>query len=216
MILEPSHIRLIASGKKTEIRERNITGPRPPYKVGDLFGVKSAYRKPKRFDVEVLEVDAQLLGDVTYREAVAEGYRTRDELWDWWKENDPAFNLNLEVWVYRIRIYGDHPRLLVPSSSPRGTEKGYTTQPGRAMFDSGNLESEPEALSDEQHRKLQGWRSAVHDIARVEPLLTSADRIQQELDSMKQNLQTAPDRAVSKSLRAVEHHMAALQRRLAS
>lgn len=179
MIFRPELIRLITAGKKTQTR-RVIRAADPatatrttlldghrvlyPYAPGDTVAVQPGRGKHATARILVTDVHAVPLGDITYQDAVAEGFRTTQDFKAYWvRLHDPAWVSGSEypehgeylpdtvladrfdrahapnrVWAIQFTLDTTHrPRLLTPATRPRGDELGYTENLGAAMRDAG-------------------------------------------------------------------------------
>ncbi len=165
IVLDSQAARLVARGRKTQHRRPAKPDARPPWRPGRSYAVVPN-GAPAKCRVVLLEVETQLAGDLTFDDARAEGYRTREE-WKaaWIRRHDRA-------WVDRQTSYDDHGEVLiepadellferfdarhaeravwalffeldrghVPRLLHRQSERGYTTNPRDAVPD------EPEAV----------------------------------------------------------------------
>lgn len=77
MIFNPPELaRLVAKGKKTVTR-RIFNGKPCSYRVGQDYAVQTGPDKDELCRIRVLDRERQLLGSLTYEDAIAEGFRTR-------------------------------------------------------------------------------------------------------------------------------------------
>lgn len=84
MILSPPQARAVAAGRKTTHRVP-ANGPQcSSAKVGVQYPVKPGRSKDPICHVEVTEITQQRLGDITYQDARAEGFRTTQEFKAQW------------------------------------------------------------------------------------------------------------------------------------
>lgn len=118
-----SRLRLVAEGKLTQVRlpsNRPTTRLRPGSSHVVGTEIRVIITKPLR---------AQAVKDITLEEAIASGFRTRQDFWDEW-EHGP------DCWVIEFVVDRSHtPNLL----SRRGVP-AYTSSPHEAM------DREPEAV----------------------------------------------------------------------
>ena len=136
MIFSPAHARLVMDGRKSQTRRR----VRPDetvcrYVAGRSYSVQHDRHRPAVGRLVVVSVAQQPLGDLTLRDARAEGFRTRQEFRDHWHRLFPDMAAQDVVWVLVIRPDGDPVRLLHKDSS-----RGYTSRPEEA------IPGEPEAV----------------------------------------------------------------------
>lgn len=175
--LPKGHLRLVAEGKKSQIcvpANRKVDNLRPgsSHVVGKELRV--ILLKAPRFG----HADA-----ITFDEARAEGWRTRDEFLEDWRER---FGEARECWVLEVAVDRAHrPRLLHRDSS-----HGYTQNAHQA------LGQEPEAVdksvqerfsadADEKGKALRAERHAENERryaeAKARALAIGADITKQEM-----------------------------------
>lgn len=170
MIFSPAHARLVLEGRKSQTRRRVRPGetvcrwvPGRSYSVQHDRGKRAVGR------LVVVSVAQQPLGDLTLRDARAEGFRTRREFRDHWHRLFPDMTGRDVVWVLVIRPDGDPVRLLHKDSS-----RGYTTRPEEAVPD------EPEAVAVEDLERFAADAAARHvafrEGLRLEDRLARASR----------------------------------------
>lgn len=139
MIFEAAHARLILAGRKTQTRRRVRPGETEcRYRLGGSYAVQHDRQTPATGRLIVVSVARQALGDITLRDAKAEGHRTRQEFFDFWGGLFPTMTLDDPVWALVICPDRDPVRLLHRDSS-----RGYTTKRHQALPD------EPEAVDDD-------------------------------------------------------------------
>jgi hypothetical protein len=144
VIFRPRLANLVVAGKKTQTRRAVKDGERDcRYRPGREYAVQPGRGKPARGRIAILAVKSQRLADITFDEARAEGFRSRDEFFDYWRELHGDVDQDLVVWAIAFRLVDDPPRLLHRDSS-----HGYTTDTRQA------LEEEQEAISEEEQREL--------------------------------------------------------------
>ena len=83
MIFKPELVRLVMQGKKTATR-RLANGAPCRYEPGNDYAVQPGRGKPAVGRIMVLDVDRQLLGDLTFKDALAEGFRTTADFARYW------------------------------------------------------------------------------------------------------------------------------------
>jgi hypothetical protein len=210
VVVDKPLIQLMLTGQKTQIRVPGIQ----QYEAGRVYAVKPALGSPKRCDIEALEVWVQQLGDITWPQAKAEGYRTPAEFLNTWRQlYGKDTELQTTVTVLQIQIWSDAPRLLTPTAKPRGSDQGYTDDPNMAM----NGTADPgEALRREDLLTLTEWRPALADARRREPLAVWADQLKADLDSFQAELARNTDRQIRQAVRSMQHQLNNIQSRLGS
>jgi hypothetical protein len=167
LILTPQQARTVMRGAKTQYRlPARRDEDRCRFQVGKSYAVQPGRGRAARGRVLVTAVRLGLAGDVTFEDARAEGFRTRDE-WRaaWvrlhdraWLEQRCAYSAEGElvaepgddallerfaewwadrrVWALTFRVDTSH----VPRMMHRQSERGYTSNPRDAVPD------EPEAV----------------------------------------------------------------------
>lgn len=117
----------VALGRVTLIREP-LTTIAEPYTVGHSYAVQTRPAKEAVCRVEVTELTRSTVGALTFDEARAAGFRTRDDAHAAWLQQhrlgelDPA----QPVWIIRLKLdRTERPRFLVRS--------GYSQSPGGSI-----------------------------------------------------------------------------------
>lgn len=160
MIFQPELARAVKAGKKTQTRRVVVEGKPCAYRVGQDYPVQPAIplgqpgagRGGKAIcRVIVIDRREQRLGDLTYQDAIAEGFRTRADFARYWirlhdmRSHRPGLSADevLEAWLRRhgeVRVWAitfQLPRplkVVVPDvpvylTGPRSTAGGTTTDP---------------------------------------------------------------------------------------
>lgn len=154
MLLERRQVEQIIRGTKTQTRFP--TGIATQYRVGSSYPVRQREKcapdvEPTRCRVvcEVVEL-APRLGDISLKDAIAEGHKTTDGFREWWVARyDPTFDGDrAQRFVQRFAAkpvicvafkldVSERPRFLAPAVG-RGRGMGdYTESASRAMQDVG-------------------------------------------------------------------------------
>lgn len=131
MIFKPRLAHLILVGKKTMTRRPVREGELEcRYQVGSTYAIQRGRGKPAVGRLRVLSVHEELLHEMDPLDALAEGFRSRDEFFDYWRElygTGPL--IKVPVWVIAFELVGtDEPRLL-----HRDSMRGYTSDPKQAF-----------------------------------------------------------------------------------
>ncbi len=171
----------------------------------------------------------QRLGDVSLRDARAEGFRTTDEFKVAWairrvrRATEPltqdeiaaatalwleAFDTHCAgqlVWAFEFEIV-ESPRLLKASAS----FDDYTDKPSKAA------RGEPEALTEDQLVALTRFRPAADDARRRQPLVTHAHNMARELDAIRDRMphENLVDRDVKRTIRQIHLGVERLKEKL--
>lgn len=139
MIFRPDHARMILQGRKTQTRRRVRPGETEcRYRQGQSYAVQHDRQKPSIGRLVIVSAAPQQLGDLTLRDAKAEGFRTRRDFLDFWRGLFPTMSLEDPVWALLIQPDRDPVRML-----HRDSTRGYTTRRRVALPD------EPEAVDHE-------------------------------------------------------------------
>lgn len=219
MIFRPELARKIARGEKTQTRRPVKPGEKHcRYREGRDYAVQPGRGKPSSFRILILAVEDQALGDLTYRDARAEGFKTRDEFQAYWRSlYDGRWDPGQPVWAIRFRLLTSHdkPRLLMPIGAghhdPHANpgvdtpaDHGYTADPRRAVRD------EPEAVDQatqdryarharekERTTTQDVWRESRADLTRALDRLKAmapGHRITREIREIEQRIRRLDDR----------------------
>lgn len=171
MIFKPRLARLVLAGKKTQTRRPVKAGEETcRYHEGRSYAVQPGRGKPQVCRIKILEVRRELLHEITYPDAVAEGFRTRDEFFDYWRELYKTGPLiEVPVWAIRFCLDDDAPRLLAQRS-----EHGYTTEERLALAAERGAEAEavPTQVLDRfarrnREREAEGWIEKRAELERI-------------------------------------------------
>lgn len=134
MIFGKTLVKPVLEGRKTQTRRLVKPGELECYyRPGRKYAVQSGRGKPAIARITVLDVRRQRLGDLTFDDARAEGFRSRDAFFAYWTDLHGHVDQDLEVWAIRFCIAEDQLRLLAKDG-------GYTETPARA------IPEEPEAV----------------------------------------------------------------------
>ena len=222
MIFRPELARKIARGEKTQTRRPVKPGEKHcRYREGRDYAVQPGRGKPSSFRILILAVEGQALGDLTYRDARAEGFKTRDEFQAYWRSlYDGRWDPDERVWAIRFRLLTSHdkPRLLMPIGAghhdPHANpgvdtpaDHGYTADPRRAVRD------EPEAVDQATQDRYARHAREAERITRRDVWLESRDRLQAEIDRLRQANLGAH---TAKDIAALQSRVRSLDRKLAA
>lgn len=142
VIFAPDMIPLIRERRKVQTR-RPVDGKLPcRYKPGRLYRVQPGRGKPGVFQITVIDVRSEALGEIDQRDARREGFQFVAQFQDRWRELHGSWTPELEVWVISfavgdLRDRFDQPRLLARSPGRAGEtaeqHQDYVTEPRLAM-----------------------------------------------------------------------------------
>jgi hypothetical protein len=224
---------LVLAGRKTQTRRlvKDSDAGVCRYRPGHTYAVQSRRGGPSRGRIEILSAEEQLLGDITFEDARAEGFRSREEFFAHWAEErgrvqpgeldelDPAERAEVlkriadepvSVWKITFKPTED-VRFLHRDSS-----HGYTHNPHQAMAfgeEAGRVEPEPEPVDEEtQHRITRAAHEKAADEQR-EAWLEQRERIAGSIDHLKK---LGMGKSVVSELRVIERRLAAVDRKLAA
>jgi hypothetical protein len=205
--------RLVTQGRKTQTRRKvkeDETSCR--YKVGRHYALQvPAPKGSKKRAVtregprlKILDTRSELVCDITLEDAQAEGFKTREDFFDYWRElYGPKADLEVEVWVITFALFVDAPRFLHVDSS-----RGYTSNNRDALPD------EPEAVDTETQEAIteQGLHhyNIVHaaDVAKREVRTITAQLQEARAIAIKKGIDISPD------VEALKKQVADLQERV--
>ena len=157
MIFRPELAKLILQSKKSQTRRRVGRG-RCRYKPGRAYAVQAGRLTVGH--LTVTDVREEFLPEISLKDARREGFVTRDEFFEHWREHHGSVEVMVWVISFRLGDCSDSPLFLAPTSG--GFRGDYTNQAHRAMLDAG------EALSPadlERYASTIRWRD---DMARRE------------------------------------------------
>jgi hypothetical protein len=217
------------TGAKTQTRRPVRAGKLCRYRIHHTYSVQPGAGKPEAGRILVTAVRQQRLGDITLREAHAEGFRTTDDFKAAWVEIHDARWISAEglparltvevlerfaarhadtpVWVVEFCLPVDPVRLL----ADRNARADYVDHHARAMAD------EPEAVDEDTQRRItrdaglrDAQQRAVTSAEREAELglLTLGERLDRAIASMVADRQSA-----SSDVRVVEKRVRALERK---
>jgi hypothetical protein len=233
VIFHPGLARKALTGAKTQTRRPVLAGKLCRYRVHHTYSVQPGAGRPEAGRILVTAVRQQRLGDITLREAHAEGFRTTDEFRQAWVhihdarwvdtvdasyerlyysailERFESRHADTPVWVIEFCLPVDPVRLL----ADRNARADYVDHHARAMAD------EPEAIDEDTQRRITrdaGMRdtqlravSAAQREAEL-GLLTLGERLDRVVASMRADRQssTSDVRVLAKRVDALErkHH----------
>jgi len=146
MIFRPQLARLIVAGRKTQTRRRRHDQT-CRYAPGRTYAVQRGRGAPAIARIEIVSIEPQTLGEITFAEARREGFRTRNEFFEYWRrlyshradcwECDAselaAADLDAPVWVITFALAEP---IRIPALD---STHGYVNNRHQAMVD------EPEA-----------------------------------------------------------------------
>jgi hypothetical protein len=209
------------TGAKTQTR-RPTRGRECRYRVHHTYSVQPGRGKPEAGRILVTAVREQRLGDITLREAHAEGFRTTDDFKAAWVQihdrrwvdaygedallyRFAARHFDTPVWVIEFTLPVDPVRLL----ADRNARADYVDHHARAMAD------EPEAVDEDTQRRItrdaglrDAQQRAVTGAEREAELglLTLGERLDRVVASMRADRRstTSERRALNKSVQALE------------
>lgn len=177
MIFKPELARLVAKGKKTQTR-RLVNGKPTRYEVGQDYAVQPGRGKTQICRVTVLDRRRERLGDLSFEDAQAEGFRGRADFARYWmdlihdKRHAPADGLPaddvLELWQQR---HGDRvvwviifeltrPLKLTLPNTPVYLTKARSTRGGTTRDPRHKMPGEPAVIGDVSVGSLGRARNA--------------------------------------------------------
>lgn len=203
MIFSPRLAHLVMAGKKTSTRRIAQPGEeRCRYVVGRSYAIQPGRGRSAIGRLRVTAVRQEALGELTFKDALAEGFKTRDDFWAYWCDlhGVQAPNLDQLVWVIGFEVDRAHRARLLH----RNSERGYTDQPHEA------LEGEPEAVDPATlKREWSEGAERRHDKARAE----AKGELEDRLASARKRARAAGVDTRSQEA-AIERRIEGLERRL--
>ena len=100
LIFKREHIKLILKGVKTQTRRRHTR----LLKAGKIYHIKSDWIHRTPHKIMITRVRKQLLSDITYEEAQAEGGYTVREFMDVWRRINGAWDPDEVIVVYEFKV----------------------------------------------------------------------------------------------------------------
>lgn len=211
LTFRPQLIDAIARQRKTQTRRLVVAGESEcRWRKGRSYGVRAPGGNVS-IRVVVTDVRRERLGDLTFEDARAEGFRSRDEFFEYWEDLHGELPLDFPVWVITFVLdRGHHSRLLA-----RSPERGepYVESPHHALRDEGEAPEEwrTDDWADEARQR--------DDERRRERRALQA-RVQRERKSLEQRLADARREArrsgvnVGAKLRVLERHLVQLEQQV--
>jgi hypothetical protein len=140
VIKSPQYGQILA-GKKTMLRKPAELGQDCTYKVGQSYPVRKAIREPQGVRIKVVSTRREMLSRLSYPDALREGFRTRNDYFDWWRDHYGTGPLMaVRVWVVEFAIdTEEQPRLLA-------RQHGKKNPPSYVTSRQAALPDEPEAI----------------------------------------------------------------------
>lgn len=94
----------VLSGKKTQTRRRIKPERKFIYRVGKTYAVQPKRGQPAVARFEVTVIRKQRLGEITHKEALAEGFASVADYQELWRKQYGSFDPNEEVWVIEFKL----------------------------------------------------------------------------------------------------------------
>ena len=219
MIFRPELARKIIRGEKTMTRRPIKPGEKHcRYQEGRDYAVQPGSGKPESCRILITAVEGQALGDLTYRDARAEGFKTRDDFKMAWTEIHGRYDPAMPVWAIRFRLHADQPRLLMPIGAghhdPQANpgidmpaDHGYTSDHNRSVRD------EPEAVDERTQDRFAAQARERERVSRSETWMEARGILTAQLDRLKA---AGPGRHAAREIRAIEARIRRLDDRYAA
>ncbi len=219
MIFTPAEARKIIRGEKTMTRRPIKPGEKHcRYQEGRDYAVQPGRGKPETCRILILTIEDQALGDLTYRDARAEGFKTRQDFKTAWTEIHGRHDPQMRVWAIRFRLHTDQPRLLLPIGAghhdPQANpgidmpaDHGYTPDHNRSVRD------EPEAVDERTQDRFAAQAREQERVSRSETWTEARGILTAQLDRLKA---AGPGRHAAWEIRAIEARIRRLDDRYAA
>lgn len=210
MIFPARHAHLVVSGKKTQSRRpRKPEHVRSPLRAGKSYPVSSGLGKPSIGRIEILAAIEQELGEITYEDARAEGFKTRDDFFNWWRSYYGNADPCLPVWTYVFQTTAERRYLAKrPGQGERmGETRDYVSRPHMSLRD------EPEVVPAEYQAKLVE-QAKERDNAYLKETLAEIDEM--PLEARLKRLRAMPDPSgqISRHLKRIENTIGAAEKKM--
>jgi len=210
VIFPARHAHLVVSGKKTQSRRpRKPEHVRSPMRAGKSYAVSSGLGKPSIGRIEILAAIEQELGDITFEDARAEGFKTRDDFFSWWRSYYGNADPSLPVWTYVFQTTTERRYLAKrPGQGERmGETRDYVSRPHMSLQD------EPEVVPAEYQAKLaeqsrERWDTHMKDS------LAEIDEMPLEARLKRLRGIQANGGDISRHLRAIESRIEAAEKKI--
>ncbi len=209
MIFPSRHAHLVISGKKTQSRRpRKPEHVRPPLRAGKSYPVSAGIGKPPIGRIEILAAIEQDLGDVTYEDARAEGFKTRDDFFNWWRSYYGNADPSLPVWTYVFQTTAERRYLAKrPGQGERmGETRDYVASAHMSLRD------EPEVVPAEYQAKLVEQAKERWD-QHLDDSLAEIDEMPLEARLKRLRGIQANGGDISRHLRAIESRIEAAEKK---
>jgi hypothetical protein len=203
VIFPARHAHLVISGKKTQSRRpRKPEHVRPPMRAGKSYPVSSGLGKPSIGRIEILAAIEQDLGDITFEDARAEGFKSRDDFFNWWRSFYGNADPSLPVWTYVFAPTIERRFLAKrPGQGDRmGQTRDYVSTPHMSLRD------EPEVVPAEYQEKLIEQAAERWD-AHIKGSLA-------EIDAMPLEARLARLRGIQRQGGNISRHLRAIESRI--
>lgn len=151
----------------------------------------------------ILMVDETQLDMLTLGDAKACGYQTRDGLITTWRQQHPRTD-SVKLVRFVVGDVRDRDRYLAWTGQPGGD---YTANPRRALDDA-------PALTEQQQTQVTTLAAARERERRADPWQRERDELERTLRNMRDLLEHAPNRDLARTVRALEHQLTSLNRKL--
>lgn len=173
MIFDPALAELILAGSKTQDRRPVKPGQECAYRKGRTYAVQPGRGLPGVGHVRIVRVKRATLAEVSRRDAVAEGFRTRAEFFDYWAELH-FHGQRLSVWPARVWVIEFALAGARPPRAPRWLAHGRGTTSRRRSIDREVPLEDPGFRSDTLRVEGGDAMGGSAPVSRVEPLGRSA------------------------------------------
>jgi hypothetical protein len=173
LIFTPAQASLVLAGKKTHDRRPVKPGRNCAYKKGRTYAVQQGRGRPGIGHVRVLKVSRATLTELTQRDAIAEGFRTRAEFFDHWADLH-FLGQRLSLWPARVWVVEFELAGAMPPRAPRWLAHGSGTTSRRRSIDQEVPLEDPVFRSDILRVEGGDVVGGSARVSRVSPLAPSA------------------------------------------
>jgi hypothetical protein len=218
MIFGAKLAHLVQEGRKTQTRRPVKEGDRHcRYRGGHDYSLQVPVTKAAREQGDrrrartvhgvrlyILEEPyKQRLGDISYEDSRAEGFKNRDGFFGYWQELYDEIDFDLSVWVIRFELLPE-PRLLARAQQKPSDERGYTHTPNQAMDELEAVDEKTQASFTEQAKLHAGQMREVNQARRERhDMVIRLSRARQEADRRGVDISSA-ERVIERQLTKIE------------
>jgi hypothetical protein len=193
VIFKPELVDKIVMGRKTQTR-RPVKGEQR-LKVGKVYAVQRRRNGPSVTRIRITDIRQELLGDITPRDAQAEGFKNTDRFFTFWEQIYEKVDRKQAVWVLTFEHIAEEREIYL------GRKGGYTEAPGLS------IDPEAPAVPPATVERINQRRAKGLDLGAQEELRRRAARVRAAKlrDSEVKALNRGVD--ISREVEAIEAYL---------